>query len=397
MGLFSFAKTKGHSVALIDIGSASVGGAYVYFADGTKPIIYYTTRVDIEQREGEDIRESMLRSLAFLEKLLIEIGAPALHRETGSGHIESVLVSVAAPWQETTVTTKHIQRTKPFTFTHSLLAEVSADATRPAPGRIESGRSVIATMLNGYETSNPFGKHVKRADIILLSSTLEKEVAESIEQSLRRAFHTHEITLTAFAPAAYAVFRDLYPHQKDFVVLDVSGAATDAAFVKRGCLTGVRSIPHGLRDLTQTVSGKTEQLAGSSALLDPARNSELGKQADEAQRTWLKSLREMIGGFAADRALPRMVFLLVDDNARDYLKRILEQSDLRTLWLSDDPMNIVSVTPAHLAANVKTRGMGEGDLFLAILALYHRKMVSGTHTLLPASTEQVMPEDPLRG
>lgn len=371
MGLFSFSKKRARSVALIDIGSASVGGAYAHYEEGKPPIIYYTARVDVETREGESIRQGMLRSLSFLERLLIEEGAPALRRETGSGGVEKVLVSVAAPWQETFVTTTNIVQKNAFTFSHAHLADAVKKTAVVPKDRVSSGHTVVATILNGYETSNPFGKRVTRAELVILASTLEKEAAHAIESSLRRAFHTNEIELTAFAPVAYTVFRDLYPHQKDFVVLDVSGTGTDAAFIKRGLLVEVRSVPFGTQDLL-IAARKAGQRAHLSAvdMIDPVANESFAKESEEAERVWLDGLHGAFSSVAAVQALPRTLLLLADTNARDYLKRTLEKSRLRSLWLSDEPLSVIPITPSHLAARVKTRGLGDGDLFLALLALY---------------------------
>lgn len=368
MGLFSFGKRNARSVALIDIGSASVGGAYAHYEEGESPVIYYTARVDVETREGETVKDGMLRSLAFLERLLIEEGAPALRRETGSAVIEKVLVSVAAPWQSTAVTTTNLQQQNPFTFTRAHLSEAVKKAAQPTKDRISSGHTVVATILNGYETPNPFGKRVTRAELVVLSSTIEKEPAHAIEASLRRAFHTNEIELTAFAPVAYTVFRDLYPHQKDFAVVDVSGTGTDAAFVKRGLLVEVRSVAYGTQDLLIAArkAGQRAHLAAAD-ILDTGANGSFTK---EAERVWLDGLHDAFASVASIQALPRTVLLLADPDFRDYLKRTLEESRLRTLWLSDEPLSVIPVTPAHLANRVKTRGLGEGDLFLALLALY---------------------------
>ncbi|MES2931139.1 MAG: hypothetical protein V4682_00385 [Patescibacteria group bacterium] len=373
MALFPFGKKKARSVALIDIGSASVGGAYVHYEEGKPPIIYYTARVDVEVREGETIRDGMLRSLAFLERLLIEEGAPALRRETGSAVIEKVLVSVAAPWQDTLVSTTNIQQKNPFTFTftHMHLADAVKKTSVVPKDRVSSGHTVIATILNGYETPSPFGKRVTRAELVILASTLEKEAAHAIEASLRKAFHTNEIELTAFAPVAYTVFRDLYPHQKDFVVLDVSGTGTDAAFVKRGLLVEVRSVAYGTQDLL-IAARKAGQRAHLSSvdMIDPVANESFAKESEEAERIWLDGLHGAFASVASVQALPRTLLLLADTEARDYLKRTLEESGLRTLWLSDEPLSVIPITPSHLAARVKTRGLGDGDLFLALLALY---------------------------
>lgn len=370
MGLFSLGKKQSRSVALIDIGSASVGGAYAHYREGEQPVIYYTARVAVEPREGESITDSMLRSLAFLDRLMIEEGAPTLRREAGSGHVDEVLVSVAAPWQETVITTTRIEEKHPFTFTHHHL-ELAGKGAPVGKDKVRSGRTIIASILNGYETSNPFGKRATRADLIVLTSTIDKTALKLVQGAFRKTFHTSSVTVTAFAPVAYTVFRDLYPHLKDFIVLDVSGTGTDVAFVKRGLLADTHAIPYGLHDLARALrqAGQRAHLSAED-IIDPAANSTFAKEAEAIREVWLESLREAFSAFSKNQALPRTVFLLADQDAREYLKRLLEESRLRTLWLSDEPLAVLALAPANLAPFVKTRGLGEGDLFLAVLSLF---------------------------
>ncbi|KND47347.1 MAG: hypothetical protein AB199_02880 [Parcubacteria bacterium C7867-004] len=389
MGLFSFGK-KTESIALIDIGSGSIGGGYAHFSEGAIPVMYYSVRIPIEAAEGEELTDAMLRTLLTVEQLLTHEGAPAMRRETGSGHADRILVSLGAPWQETKVVTKHIQQPHPFLITPALLTNAANEIAGDQPGRVESGRSVIATILNGYEIGEPFGKRANRADFVILSSSVDKRAHDAVRKSLRHAFHAHDIEVTAFAPAAYAVFRDLYPHQKDFIILDVSGAATDAAFVKRGLLSGVTSVPHGLDNLFKASREAAQSAAPAASainLLDKSGSDEFTARSAEAQREWLGGLRDVFAAFAAEQALPRTLFLMADDGARDFLKRILESSELRSLWLSEEPLSIVPVSSQNLSTRVSARGLATADLFLGILALFHAK---GAGELPPdESTEDV--------
>ena len=200
MGLFSFGTKQRSSHIIIDVGSASVGGAYVHYRTGQLPVIYYSTRIIMAPREGETPEVSMLRTLDEVTALLVKEGAPAVHREIGNAHAEGILVSIAAPWQETRVREETIQAVRPFVFTKKLLNDTVSKSAKVPEDRISSGDSVIATILNGYEIPNPFGKQVKRAELVILSSTLLKSVTESIEKCLRKAFHSHEVTFTGFAP-----------------------------------------------------------------------------------------------------------------------------------------------------------------------------------------------------
>ena len=372
MGLFG--KSQKRSAALIDIGSASVAGAYAHFEAGSPPTLYYTARVPIETREGENCDQSMQRSLEVLGHILINHGAPVLRQATGSAHIDSVITTVAAPWQETSVHVESKQEEKSFVFTHQLLEDMVREAPKEKPGRTTSRHSVVATILNGYDVAQPFGKKAKRADLVILSSTLEEKVSTSIERMLRKLFHTSDVTLTAFAPLSYAVLRDMYPHEKDFLIIDVEGEATDLAFVKRGLLTDVASIPQGTNALLAAVSrGHAAITEDSIGVIDTNRNAKFADMVGKLEEKWLCDISDALKEFSARHALPRTIFLLSDENTRGYLERLVNTKKLHSLWLSDEPLSVISLSPKHIAKYVQTRGSAEGDIFLAMMALYYNR------------------------
>jgi len=331
------------SVVLVDIGSASVAGAYAHFKKGEQPSVVYTKRVPIVAREGAEVAEDMERALAVLTEALIVEGVPELARATGSGKVSGVLASIAAPWQDTAVRTETIEKAKPFTFSHGLVNEAIRVTEPPLEGKTMSEESVIATFLDGYETSNPFGKRATKADVVILSSSLDASVAETVTKALQRAYHTHEIRLTAFAPVAYAVFRDVYPHEKNFLILDVTGQGSDLTLVKRGILAAAISTPHGIQQL------------------------------QASKEDWVKGLTEVLGNLAQKHALPRTLFVLAEESSSDILKSILDEAPFRSVWLSDDPLAMIPILPEHFAPYVRTQGLAAGDVFLAMLALYERK------------------------
>ncbi|HEX2792245.1 MAG TPA: hypothetical protein VHO23_00820 [Candidatus Paceibacterota bacterium] len=379
MNLFSL-KKKGHAVALIDIGSASIGVAYAFVEEGKPPAIYYTARLPIDVRDGETIGADMLRTLERITHKLVREGAKELHAALGSAHIHTVLVSIAAPWQETGVRIESIRKDKPFAFTRAILEEATRRNDNLPEGRIESGESVIATILNGYETGSPFGKKVTRADLVILSSTVDRELSEAVERTVRKEFHTHDVRVTAFAPVAFELLRDLYPLQKDFLVLDVSGTATDLAFVKNGLLADVQSIRCGVHALIEAgraggmvPAGLPGSDAAPAGLIDTERNPEFAARMSFAERLWLDSLKSSLTKFSERHALPRTLFLLADDDVRGFLEKILNTDILRSLWLSDEPLAVVPVRSEQLASVVATRGSATGDIFLAMLALFYSR------------------------
>src|SRR3989344_8905766 len=197
MSFFSniFNPTHAESLVLIDISAGSVAGAYAHYKDDETPSILYTRRLPIEVREGEPHKNAMLRALEILVNALIREGAPVLARATGSGRADTILVSVDAPWQETKVRTEYFERKTPFTFTKRMVATALEKTSITAEGKVLVDESIIGTILNGYETREPYGKKVHRASILILTSFIDEKTSESIAQTLGKLFHTKNILL----------------------------------------------------------------------------------------------------------------------------------------------------------------------------------------------------------
>jgi hypothetical protein len=374
MGLFNSKKHR-TSFALFDIDSASVGVALMHLPEDGQPIMYYTMRAQIEPREHEERAEAMIRTLEEVSLVVVTKGAPALRQETGSGHVDEVVVSIGIPWQKTEIRIEAIVETKPFIYSKALLSEITKKGTQLPEGYIKVKESVIATLLNGYETPKPFGKKVTRAEVTILSSLVDAKVTKSIEKVVRKTYHTHALTLTAFAPVAYNGFREVYQHEKDFLVLDISGDATDIVFVKHGILVDVSTIDQGINDLIQGArSAEMEEVPESTTsvnLISSTRNARFSARIEDTQKKWLEAIEATLREAASRHALPHVLFLLADAQAREYLQRLLDSAGMRSLWLTQDSvLRLIAVEPTNFSQFVKVRGEAEGDVYLHLLALF---------------------------
>lgn len=385
MGFFK--SRTAYNVALVDVSSASVRGALARIEEGKLPVIYYTAYLPIDpnidgSRPGDFPPTQMIACVESVAERLLREGSPVLREATGSGEVKHIFVSIGAPWQESTVRVETIQQETPFLFTKALVESATGKNEVPE-GKQESGETVVAAILNGYESRQPFGKRIKRADLVILSSMLDATIARTVEKILRKAFHTHAVHLTAFAPVAYEMLRDLYPHQRDFLVFDVAGTATDVVFVKNGLLIDVRTLDAGVHDLLHAArvggvvpSGIVGIDSDSGGIIDPARNARFADKASQVQEAWLSSLRETLSDFSTRHPLPRTIFLLADGETRDFLRRLLDSDPLRSLWLSEEPFSIVPVLPQQFSETVVFRGSASGDAYLAMLALYYARHVA---------------------
>lgn len=321
---------------LIDVGADSVAGAYVSYTEGEQPVLLYARRLPIEIHKDEPNETAMLRALGVLGDALIREGAPVLMRATGSGHNDQVLVSVDAPWQTTSVRTEYLEQKDPFIFTKWLVNEALKRTSTAPTGQFLADESIIGTILNGYETREPFGKEARRASIVVLTSLIDAHVAESIHTSVRSLYHTKNILSIAGNSLRYQAMRITFPYERDALILDATGPLTTIALVRRDLLIDVVEI------------------------LNPAADSS----------AWLKKISGEFTKLAELFPLPRTIFLLARESEASPLREALDTANLGSLWLSENPPKIVSVLASHLAGSIRQETTTTPDLPLLLMALY---------------------------
>ena len=200
-----FNKKRTDSIVLIDIGATSVAGAYVRYTPGEQPTIIHTRRLPVEVRGGEPKGQAMIRALKVLGDDLLHDGAPILVHESGSGKIDGILVAIDAPWQKTTVHTEQFEQNMPFTFTQHLVLAALEKSNVVPEGQVLADESIIGTILNGYETRDPYGKQAHRASISILTSYINERITKEIYAILRSLYHTKNITFIASSSLRYQV------------------------------------------------------------------------------------------------------------------------------------------------------------------------------------------------
>lgn len=327
---------KGESVILIDIGAEGVSGAYVRYEKNELPTLVYLRRLPIEIRKDEVHERAMVRALVVLGNDLIREGAPILVRATGSGSASTILVSIDAPWQETTVHTENFESEEPFVFTKTLVAKKLEETHATPPEKSLTDESIIGTILNGYETHEPYGKKVHRASIIVLTSLIEQHVADDIIATLRSLFHTTRILPITGNSLRYQTMRSVFPHEEDALILDATGGSlTSLALVRKGIFVTL------------------VQIAVPS---DPS--------------AWVTTVTNELSEIAKQYPLPRTIFLLAREPEIVLLRQKLDAADFGSLWLSDNPPKIVSVLKSHLNGLVRQMTENPSDIVLLFMALY---------------------------
>lgn len=333
-----FNKKRTESAVLIDIGADTLAAAYVHYVEGQTPAVLYARRMPIEAHKGETPERAMLRALRILGDDLIREGAPILLRETGSGSASIIVVSIDAPWQETRVRTEHFSDGESFVFTKDLVAKKLEKKTDASSNKEIFDESIIGTLLNGYETKNPYGQRVHRAAVVILSSLIHRTVAEGIISILKTVFHTKSILPIAGNSIRYQALRALFPHERDAIIVDVTGASlVSVALIRRGVFVTMFQVSSSIHD-----------------------------------SDWVSVVSRELGEIAKEYPLPRTIFLLAREQYISDAERAIAEINFGTLWLSDNPPKIVPIQTSYITRLLQQKTIESPDLVLLLMVLYYQ-------------------------
>lgn len=343
MGLFDiFSRTRKdtESVVLIDIGTNCVTGAYVQYMEGELPIFLYTQTQPIEAHDGEPEEVAMVRALKTLGETLIREGAPILTRTTGSGTAHKIIVSIDAPWQETTVHTEHFEEAEPFIFTESMVnTRLKETHKESEKNKMLVDESIIGTILNGYGTQEPYGKKASHASVIVLTSLIESSTATSIVSTLEHLYHGTSVMPIAGNSLRYQAMREVFPHERDALILDATNEELSSiSLIRKGLIVS----------LIQT---------------------KVRSDTDAWATTVTNELTELSNQFP----LPRTIFLLARESSIDSLVQALDTVNFGALWLSDNPPKVVPVLKTHMNTSVRQATERPVDVVLLLMALFYQQ------------------------
>jgi hypothetical protein len=353
MPLFG-SKEKTKSLVLVDISSSSVGAAYARTTPNGPTVLVHSVRAPIAASSTDISTELMLRTLDGVLRDLRQNGAPALHKLSGSGseiHIETLVEE------------------KLFTITETLLLEAKKKIKTPE-GYYRSEESILGSVLNGYETPEPVGKRAKRAEIIVLSATIKEETAKLLRSTLGTFSSLHAVNFTELPSLIARAAKTVFPHEKDYLALRVSGEATELVLVKHGFPIFIATVPTGLdafRHAAQENGFSSFPDGGDS--IDRTKSVGLDIKLADTERRWVSALITHLSTFTEKHALPRTVFLITEEHAGAFLRRVLDAPDMHALWLSDEPLAVIRLESKQFNTNVVYAHEDSDDVVLSMLGL----------------------------
>ncbi len=397
-----FRSKKEHLCVVCDVGSTSVSAGIVLFRENQKPKILATNIFPISISTKPDILNLEEKAVGFFEKAMFWAAhdglAVAYKQGVFKNKVEHVCVVLSSPWYVSKTSKVVIDKEKPFELDNELIqtavkSEENIFEQDVLSGKYESvkgkdikmiEREVVAVRLNGYETLDPHNKKATNVEFSFFMSVVPMKMVTSMNNLAKKYFHIEEIFFRTFPLCFFNSIKKIYPHESDFILLDVAGESTEVILISKNIIERSASFFSGVNNLRRLVMEKlevTEEIAYSflimnkSGTIEPAFKKELDDLALKDSETWTSSLSNILDSFQKTSIpLPTTCFVVCDQAMLS-----LFESRIKELSEKYGISHIVAITSDKILDHVEVVKSAKQVEILMIETLFLERHGIGLH------------------
>lgn len=385
--LFKKSRAQRKVVAVFDIGSASVGGALVSVAGGTKAQVMRTVRTDMILQEELDFKRFTLALRDALKKT-----AAALAE--GKPEIDECVCLLASPWYASEARTAVVEKEKQFVVTASKLRELIEKEVESFEGVLAEkygGEQVsiidaeaLTVKLNGYPTPDPYGTFARKLEASVYVSITPTKIRDMVIDEVRNAFGQKNVRFHSFPLISFSAARDIFPEHRSFLYIDITGEVTDLSLVKDDAIRHNHSFPYGKNTLIRNIASAF-QTAPSEAvsLFNLYREGkaaqhvrlQIKKVITDMQTEWSQVLDKELGAMPGGSSIPHAIFFTADRDVAPLVEEAIE-ARLAGMFEPGKAVDAIFLANEVLDPFVTYVPGVERDAFLSLAAIFLRKLES---------------------
>ncbi len=379
------------ALLIVDIGSASVGGAFVVVKKSGGIRIQAAVREPMVFQKTLDAVRFRSAMLEALDRVLRAI------RHTTDVRPEAVLCVLSSPWHIAHTEEVSEEKKRQFVITHRHLEELLAGRalafaerarqTNPRGEAVELFETeALRIKLNGYETTDPYGALARRIDIALHASAGPSKTLGAIRKHIQDTYNLERVSFRSFPLASFTVARDLFAEERSFLLLDVTGEVTDVSLVRNNALARSTSFPAGsntmLRDIAEAFHTVPEEARSLLLLYFDGRaelstSRKIERVLGAFQKTWMREFSDALARFHKEIALPPLALFTADADIARWFEHALEHETFIHLTLTGGSLDVRCLGEEILEPFVDYASGVPRDAFLALEALFVNKTVHG--------------------
>jgi len=359
MNIFSFltGKKKDELIAIFDIGSSHVTGALVRFSskESVRPHILISKSFSIPLRDDPDYHQLVKGTLTTVEEVARFLESKHL------GSPKDIICVLGAPWYTAYTRNILIQEKNTFIFSKRfaddlirkeiILIQKELNITSE---QMLLENKTVSVKLNGYETTLPLNKKAKDVSLSLFTSFMQKDVHDLIQQKMHTFFHrTPAIYTSLFTHVT--LLRDMFPDERDYVLVDVSGETTECSLMRNGVLVESHSFPIGTNHVVRAIM-RTEKKTYTMAqqlftmhltdALHGVHNALIDTMVATIRSDWQNHIQQVFSLFSKRLLLPDQIFLFGNKHTIPWFQDILGTDVFHHITFTHKKFKITPINPA---------------------------------------------------
>jgi len=357
-------KNKSNTTLLIDIGTASVGGALFSISAGHAPRLCKVLRVPIGNGT-ETSRDTLLEyTEAAMKKLMEAYAREMVHR---------VHIVVSSPWHETHIRTITSSTERPAPVSEkNILRAVSRyqNEKPPLEGNNDIEAVAMRIQVNGYGTAlkeHVAGTHL---DINFYESEMNDAIQKRFSAPIESAFPHSSIAFNTFPLVSMIALRTILP-ENNFVVLDIAGEMTELSIVHEDGIRHLASFPIGFFTLARAIASRKDAVGDALSRLALLARGELSEEEnarvtaafEKAFLPWREAFENALRSASEHSPIPQTLYVLSDKEHAVWLKKGIEQKNTFN-------MSITVIDTPLVQPFVELGDKGSYDIFLSLFALF---------------------------
>jgi hypothetical protein len=306
---------------------------------GSIPQVIASVREDIPFQEVLTSSRFLFAMNRSLDTALKNIQSKGLVK----GDISNVFCTLSSPWF--ILKTRNLNISRPVEFEvneHSLeefidedvalLKEELKETLPPQDIRIIE-KKIIQMKLNGYEIKNPYKQRTSKMEMSTTIGISSNKVIQGIERKIHKYFHIAPIHFGAFPVVAFSVVRDMFPVERNFLFLDITGESTDISRIENDMLTGTISFPYGrnyiIREISIRLRTVHEEAMSLFSMflrdeLHDKRSTEIAEIIALVKKEWLARFEKTVATLSVGGMTPNKIFFTTDSDIEPFFSEMIE-------------------------------------------------------------------------
>lgn len=399
--MFSIFNTSSSETSiLVDVGNGTITGALVEFNTNNKPKFIYNSKNYFSVSEQVDVVKLELEMIGLLEKTLSQIvknGVKSQYLTNKSKKITRILISFSSPWYLSKTKNINLSNEKEFVITESFLNDVLHKEVSLYKQELEKEyegqnfevieKSIIHGKINGYSLDNSIGKNTKKFDASIYVSAVHKVFLEKVFEIIHKVTSlTHKnIHLSTFPLVSFAVIRDYFTKETDFLIMDITGELTDITMVKGEIVDRTVSMPSGKNFLIRQVSKNinvSSEIAESTLKmytnkkLDEQNSTKVREVLSSSEKEWSIYLENALMELSPTLTLPSTLYLTVDSDYYSIFESFLTTAKMDQTNLFRKNLKISRIDISTLATFYENITGFTLDEFIVLISLFYKKNIS---------------------